>query len=85
VVYTSNSITVDVPNSMMGDDGIVDAATVIGNLPNPTDCAPDGGVLTSDRGVPAEPQTVPVLSPWGLGVMALFVLLTGLIVRRIGA
>lgn len=81
ITYTSNSLTVEVPNSAIGDDGIVDAVTVIGNLPAPTDCAPDGGVLSTDRGLPRA-ESVPAMSATGLAVLCLVMLLTGLVVRR---
>lgn len=81
ITCTSNSLTVQVPNSAIGDDGIVDAVTVAGNLATPTDCAPDGGVLTSDRGTP-QLESVPAMSPIGLAVMDFVLLLTVLVVLR---
>lgn len=81
ISYTSNSLTVDVPNSALGDDGIVDAVTVIGNFANPTDCAPDGGVLATDRGAP-QLQSVPAMSATGLAILCFVMLLTGLVIRR---
>ena len=81
ITYTSNSLTVEVPNNAIGDDGIVDAVTVVGNIPAPTDCAPDGGVLATDRGLPRA-ESVPAMSGAGLAILCLVMLLAGLAVRR---
>lgn len=51
--FTANSMSVLIPLTLLGnDDGILDAATVIGTIPEPTDCSPDGGFITSGIGVP---------------------------------
>jgi hypothetical protein len=48
VSFTSNSFTVRVPLSLIGgDDGIVDTATVVGTVLEPTDACPNGGYITS--------------------------------------
>lgn len=51
--FTATSFSVLIPLAVLGgDDGIVDATTVIGTVPEPTDCAPNGGFITSGDGVP---------------------------------
>jgi len=53
-IFTSNSVMLTFPYASMGSaNGVVDAVTVIGTVPEPTDCAPDGGYLT----VPVELQS----------------------------
>lgn len=51
VTFTANSFTIEVPLSLLEsygpEEGIVDAAAVVGTLAEPTDCAPDSTVLTS--------------------------------------
>ena len=49
--FAGNSFTIEVPLSLLEgygpEEGIVDAAAVVGTLAEPTDCAPDSTVLTS--------------------------------------
>lgn len=48
-VADDDSLTLTVPlASLGGDDGRVDAHVIVGTLPEPTDCAPDGAFVTSD-------------------------------------
>ncbi|HEY3130293.1 MAG TPA: hypothetical protein VGL91_12610 [Acidobacteriota bacterium] len=51
VTFTSNSLTVRVPLSLIKDDGIVNTAIVLGTVPEPTDIAPNGGFITSSPAV----------------------------------
>lgn len=86
ISYTATSLTVVVANATLGgDDGIADINTVIGNQPAPTDCAPDGAVLTSTLGggtvLPA-PAAVPTLNQWGIALLALLAGIGGLVMRR---
>ncbi len=49
VTFTATSFTVKVPLAILGgDDGLVDVATVLGTIPEPTDCAPNGGSISND-------------------------------------
>jgi len=50
---TSDTLSLAVPLSVISDDGIADVSVVVGTVPEPTDCAPDGGFVTSDL-VPVE-------------------------------
>ena len=62
VSFTSNSFTVRVPLALIGgDDGIVDTATVLGTILEPTDACPNGGYITSSSAAP-----VPTITPIGL-------------------
>ena len=48
-VADGDSLTLTVPlASLGGDDGRVDAHVIVGTIPEPTDCAPDGAFVTSD-------------------------------------
>jgi hypothetical protein len=77
MTYTTNSVSAQIPLALLGgDDGIVDVATVIGNVAEPTDCAPNGGFITSN--IPA----VPTLPVWTAAVMLLALLLIGAIALR---
>ena len=79
VTFNDASIDVVVPNNTISDDGIANIATVIGNLATPTDCAPDGAVLTSSfQGAPA----VPALNAWGLLAMLVALALAGGVLLR---
>mgnify|MGYP002478197941 CR=1 FL=1 len=83
VTFAPTSMTIVVPNAVIGDDGIADVATVIGNIPAPTDCAPDGAVLASDfaQGLP-EPTEVPALTAWGMAALILFAGMIGFVLLR---
>lgn len=73
-VFGPTSVSVTVPLSLLGgSDGIDDVATVIGTMPEPTDCAPNGGALTSDMTAAG----VPTLNALGL-------ILLGLLLPAIG-
>ncbi len=63
VAFQSQSFGVDLPLSLLSDDGTVDVATVLGTFQEPTDCAPNGATLTSD-GIP-----IPTLGEWGALLM----------------
>ena len=55
----SSAFTVTVPLSLIGgDDGYVNAAAVIGNLTNPTDCVPNGVYL----GMPGDITYLPLIN-----------------------
>lgn len=47
VVMTATTLTVRVPLAVLGDDGRVDLAAVVGNTVEPTDKAPNSGALAS--------------------------------------
>jgi hypothetical protein len=51
IAFGSDSFTINIPLSMIDvygpEEGIVNVGTVIGTVAEPTDCAPDGDVLTS--------------------------------------
>ncbi len=49
VVFTATSLTVTIPLAMIGDDGAVDAATIIGTADEPTDKAPNQGSVASEE------------------------------------
>ena len=49
VISSSHAITVSVPLTVIRSLGVVDTAVVIGNELSPTDCAPNGGVVTSNH------------------------------------
>lgn len=79
--FTSNSVSITVPLALLGDDGFVNTATVIGTTPEPTDCAPNGGFLISaPSAVP--PIEVPTLRTWGLGALILLLVTLGAIAIR---
>ena len=44
---TSHTATIRVPLDLLGDDGLVNAAGVIGNPSEPTDSVPNGGSVRS--------------------------------------
>jgi hypothetical protein len=65
VSFTSNSFEVRVPLSLIGGNGKVNTATVLGTLSEPTDAAPNGRYITSS------PLTsVPTLTPIGIAALA---------------
>ncbi len=79
--FTSNSVSITVPLALLGDDGFLNTATVIGTGPEPTDCAPNGGFLTS--GPAAVPVIeVPTLRTLGLGALALLLVTLGAVAIR---
>lgn len=84
IAFTSNRLTVTIPNALISDDGIVNVNTVIGNIAAPTDCAPDGAVLTSDQseGIRPAPASVPAMSSSSLVVLAFGLLMSGFMLRR---
>jgi hypothetical protein len=51
IAFGSDSFTINIPLSVIDvygpEEGIVNVGTVIGTVAEPTDCAPDGDVLTS--------------------------------------
>ncbi len=49
VTFTANSLTVTIPLAMIGDDGAVDAATIVGTADEPTDKAPNQGSVASEE------------------------------------
>ncbi len=72
LTFTSNSVSAFVPLDLLGDDGILDTATVIGTIMEPTDCAPNGGFITTSAG------GVPTAGPWALALIAAVLTLGGL-------
>ena len=79
--FTSNSVSITVPLALLGDDGFLNAATVIGTVPEPTDCAPNGGFLISAAGA-APVIEVPTLRTWGLGALVLLLVSLGIVAIR---
>jgi hypothetical protein len=75
VTFTATSASAIVPLSLLSDDGILDTATVIGTIPEPTDCAPNGGFITTSFGVP----TVGI---WALLLIAAVLTVLGLGLAR---
>jgi len=62
VSFAGSSLSAVVPLAAIGDEGIVDAAAIMGTPVEPTDCVPDGGVLTSAFAAPSLPAAaLPVL------------------------
>jgi hypothetical protein len=50
-VFNANVMTLTIPLALLGgDDGLVDLATVVGTSPEPTDVAPNTGVLRTGPG-----------------------------------
>lgn len=82
VTYGANTVTAVVANALLSDDGIADLNTVIGNSANPTDCAPDGALLTSTVAGAGTPTAVPMLNTWGLVFLTLLAGVTGLVAYR---
>lgn len=80
VIYLADSVAVSVPLELISDDGIVDAMTVIGNFADPTDCAPDGAVLTSVFLPSAQP--VPTLSNAALVILLLLMVMIAVAATR---
>ncbi len=79
VTYGPDSVTVVVPNALLSDDGNVNVAAVIGNVSAPTDCAPDGSVLSSGQGAA---RAIPLLTRWTLLGLALAAGMLGLLFAR---
>ena len=79
--FEPTSLSIRIPLAALGgDDGFVDTSTVIGTIPEPTDCAPDGATLTSDI-VGNEPiVAIPTLQGWGLAALVVLLLSAGVIV-----
>lgn len=68
------SLRFKMDNTLIHDDGIVNLGAIVGTAAEPTDCSPDGAVLTSrDRGGNAAP--VPTL---GAGHLLLLILAVGI-------
>ncbi len=57
VVFDENSFTAVIPLSALGGDNLFNFAMVLGTIPEPTDCAPNGGSIHSPDG-----SIVPVLT-----------------------
>lgn len=77
IQYGTNSLSVVVAASFIGHP--VNLNIVTGNQQAPSDCAPDGAILTSILLLPPRPVpgiSVPSLNPWG---MTLLILLTGIV------
>ena len=80
VSFTSDSFTVRIPLALIGgDDGIVDTATVLGTIPEPTDACPNGGYITSS---PQAPTAVPTLAQWGMIILSLLLAGAAILVLR---
>ncbi|MGE3298363.1 MAG: hypothetical protein AB7I68_13570 [Porticoccaceae bacterium] len=80
--YTANSATYRIPLAVLNAGATVDFGTVIGTIPEPTDCAPDGAVLSAST-TAAAVAAVPV--DGRLALLALGLLLTvvaGVALRR---
>jgi hypothetical protein len=75
VTYGANTVTLVIPNAALGDDGNVNLAAVIGNIPAPTDCIPDGSLLASGQGTPA---SIPALGEWSMLGLLLATAMLGL-------
>ncbi len=65
VIFTSRSFMVMIPLAMIGNNGKVNTATVLGTVHEATDAAPNGGYLTSSQAAP-----VPTVTPLGLIALA---------------
>lgn len=81
--YTGNSATYLIPLTLLNAGGNVDFGVVVGTIPEPTDCAPDGAVLTASTIALAAPRAVPI--DWRITLIALGLVLLvggGLVLRR---
>lgn len=66
--YTGSSVTIRVPLATFDHVGSFSSATVIGTLPEPTDCAPDAALLTASTFVT---QSVPSGNLWSMALLTL--------------
>jgi hypothetical protein len=78
ISFTANSFSIDLPLSLIGNPPNVHMASVIGTIPEPTDCAPDNALLAA--GVPSIP--VPTLSQWMLLLLASVLIVLGFVYVR---
>ncbi len=74
--FVPDGFTIDIPHSLMEvlgpEEGIVDVAAVVGTTLAPTDCAPDGDVLTSRVDVSgSDTATVTQDNPTGVALSGL--------------
>lgn len=80
ITYGPDSITVTVPNGLIGGDPVLNSATVIGNIPAPTDCAPDNGAVLVAGTAPA--VSVPAIGNVATWMLLSLVLAAGILVLR---
>lgn len=79
VNFTPRGVRVTVPLSVLnGDDGMLDIVAVLGTGPEPTDCVPDGSVVTSS----VSTFPIPTASEWGLALLASLLALGGVVLMR---
>ena len=52
VSFTANSMTVQIPLALLGGDGLVNIATIVGTVDEPTDKAPNLGSVASGEETP---------------------------------
>ncbi|GAB4183460.1 MAG: hypothetical protein Tsb002_05640 [Wenzhouxiangellaceae bacterium] len=65
-----STLNLVINNRKIADDGILNLAAVVGTRSQPSDCIPDGAVVTSRGGTPA-PLAVPALNPLALVLLTL--------------
>lgn len=79
--FTANTVEITIPLAFLSGPGtgIVDAAVIVGSPIEATDCAPDGGFITSS---PLPSLEIPTLQGWGLALLCGSLILAGLGVMR---
>gem|GEM_PF-2393982 len=58
IAFGNDSLTVTIPLALLGDDGAVDVAAIVGTLAEPTDVAPNSGSVASGGGGTGNEETI---------------------------